>query len=158
MRNVEPSLGEFLEYSCLSFPPTPHLHVVMLDLWSPGPCVFCALQVATTNISLSPPYLPSHFSAIVPFTKYPPSSNSGLCCRIIFLSTMKMCQSDWFNKKLTHQSLGRIFREERMLGSGRWRCQGCRASRRVQDGDEMIKPRIRNYMNRNGLVYVIRAS
>ena len=33
------------------------------------------------------------------------------CCEIIFLYTVKRCHSDWFNKKLNGQQLGRIWEQ-----------------------------------------------
>lgn len=40
-----------------------------------------------------------------------------------FFCTLKMCHSDWFNKKLNGQERDRILRAEGMLGRRKQSCQ-----------------------------------
>lgn len=99
--------------------------------------------MTTSNISPFLPYLPSLFSTIVPFTEFPPSSDSGLCCGIIFLSPVKMCHSDWFSKKANQSITWQDFQGREDAGKRKVEMSETQSKHDGQDGDETIKPRSR---------------
>lgn len=127
MGNGEPSLDKLLEYSCLSFL-SPPLKWPYLIFGPQGHVCSVPSKMTTSNISPFLPYLPSLFSTIVPFTEFPPSSDSGLCCGIIFLSPVKMCHSDWFSKKANQSITWQDFQGREDAGKRKLWCQRCRAS------------------------------